>query len=108
LALCEREKERILLHHLTHDVRVVACEGSELVIASASAFPAEMLTQLRAMLKRTHGWTVRLSDDFGAPTLAEQKATAKDKAIHQAAQHPLVAAILATFDGAAMVGVEAE
>jgi DNA polymerase III subunit gamma/tau len=106
LALCEREKERILLHHLTHDVRVVVCAGSELVIASNSAFPAEMLTQLRAMMKRAHGWTVRVSEEAGAPSIAEQKSILRTAQMQAATSHPLVEAILATFDGAAMVDIQ--
>ena len=50
-------------------------------------------------------WLVAISGERGEPTLAEQHEAAEQFAKAQAANHPLVAAILATFPGATVEAV---
>jgi DNA polymerase III subunit gamma/tau len=50
-------------------------------------------------------WSVSVSNDGGAPTLAEQKKNAKAARIESVAQAPLVRAVLDRFPGAEIVAV---
>ncbi len=108
LELLEQQKEQILLYHVMQQIRVVACAGQELVISKNSMPEPETLNRLRELLKRMRGWSIRLSDEAGAPTIAEQKEAQRRLRWEAAKNHPLVVSILETFEGAAMVAVEPE
>jgi DNA polymerase III subunit gamma/tau len=106
LALCEREREMILLHSLKHDVRLVSCTVGELVISDRSTLKPDMLAQLKALLRKHGEWVVRTSADAGEPSMAEAATAHQATRLKAAKNHPLVISILETFEGAAMVGVE--
>ena len=50
-------------------------------------------------------WTVSISNEAGAPTLAEQKKSAKAARIESVMQAPMVRAVLDRFPGAEIVAV---
>ena len=64
--------------------------------------PRDLAARLGAILGEATGtrWTIALSHAPGEPTLAEQDDTAGRAQLAQAAEHPLVRAILDAFPGA--------
>jgi DNA polymerase-3 subunit gamma/tau len=64
--------------------------------------PASLASEVMARLKDWTGrrWVVSVSSAPGEPTLRQQERADRDRALEDAAAHPLVQAILATFPGA--------
>ena len=73
----------------------------------APGAPADLPGRLGQVLRAATGyrWAVLVSDAPGAPTIADEKRKAEDLARQQAADHPLIAAALATFPGATISAV---
>lgn len=107
VALCEAQREPVLVHHLTQSARVVACEPGTLTLSHAVPFPADIAKRLSAFLERATGrnWRIAISEQGGAPTLAEQRQHAKDEAMGAARHHPMVKAVLDAFPGATLEDV---
>ncbi|HEX2114668.1 MAG TPA: DNA polymerase III subunit gamma/tau, partial [Alphaproteobacteria bacterium] len=107
VALFAAKREGILHGLLLNSVHLVRFEPGRIEI-NAPETPRDFAPRLMACLERWTGrrWVVALtSSEAGAPTLAAQAAAhiAHQKA--QAAQHPLVAAVLAAFPGATIEAV---
>lgn len=92
-----------LLHaHLLHDVHPVRIAPGRVEIRPAPTAPRDLAAQLTALLAERTGtrWTVTVSNEPGAPTLAAQGRSAETDRREAARGHPLVQAILAAFPGA--------
>ncbi len=109
VALVQEKREGLLYGQLYGSVRLVAYEPGRIEIAYPNApknltLPTELAEKLRAWTGRV--WLITLSSDKpGAPTLAEQALEAREARKRAAAEHPLVAAVLEAFPGAAIEAV---
>ncbi|MBI3507847.1 MAG: DNA polymerase III subunit gamma/tau [Proteobacteria bacterium] len=109
VALVQEKREGLLYGQLFSSVRLVAYEPGRIEIAYPNApknltLPTELAEKLRSWTGRA--WFVTLSSDkTGAPTLAEQAMEAREAKKRAAAEHPLVAAVLAAFPGATIEAV---
>jgi DNA polymerase-3 subunit gamma/tau len=107
VALFGAKREGILHGLLLNNVHLVRFEPGRIEI-NAPDTPRDFAPKLMACLERWTGrrWVVALtSSEAGAPTLAAQAAARIAEAKAHAAQHPLVAAVLAAFPGATIEAV---
>jgi len=109
VSLVQEKREGLLYGELYGRVRLVSFAPGRLAIAYPNppknlALPTQLAERLREWTGQT--WLVTLdSQQAGAPTLAEQAANAVAAQKQAAAEHPLVAAVLAAFVGAAVEAV---
>jgi DNA polymerase-3 subunit gamma/tau len=107
VALFAAKREGILHGLLLNSVHLVRFEPGRIEIHAPDC-PRDFASRLMALLER---WTARrwvvalITSEKGAPTLAEQSAARIAQQKAQAALHPLVAAVLAAFPGAAIEAV---
>ncbi len=107
VALFAAKREGILHGLLLNSVHLVRFEPGRIEIHAPDC-PRDFASRLMALLERWTGrrWVVALiTNEKGAATLAEQSAARIAKQKAQAAQHPLVAAVLAAFPGSAIEAV---
>jgi DNA polymerase-3 subunit gamma/tau len=107
-ALVATRQEPILHGHLVHSVHLVRFAPGLIELRPQPEAPRDLAPRLAAMLLEATGtrWTIALSTAEGEPTLAEQRHAADAGRRANAADHPLVQAILAAFPGAAIEAVE--
>jgi DNA polymerase-3 subunit gamma/tau len=100
------KREGILHGLLLNSVHLVRFESGRIEIHAPDC-PRDFASKLMALLERWTGrrWVVALTNEKGAPTLAEQSAARIAQQKAQAALHPLVAAVLAAFPGSAIEAV---
>jgi len=104
VALVSEKREGILATHLKRDVRLVrfAPGRIELRLIDDRRTP-ELPAKLSRLLEEWTGrrWAVAVNDvDAAQPTLAEREAEVETRRREDAANHPLVKAVLAAFPGA--------
>jgi DNA polymerase-3 subunit gamma/tau len=106
-ALVATEREAMLHAHLLHSVHLVRYAPPVIELRPQPEAPRDFAARLSAFLSRTTGmrWTIALSAAAGEPTLAEQGNAADVARRSNAADHPLVRAILDAFPGARIEGV---
>ncbi len=106
-ALVEQAREPTLHAHLVHSVHLVRFAPPIIELRPEPDTPRDLAARLAAVLTTitSHRWTIALSQDPGEPTLAEQGDAADHARRANAATHPLVMAILATFPGARIEAV---
>jgi DNA polymerase-3 subunit gamma/tau len=107
VALFDARREGMLHHHLVESVHLVRCESGVLEFRAAEGAPEKFANRVAQLLSEWTGrrWMVTLSREPGAPTLAEQRRAAELASKRDAAQHPLVRAVLDAFPGAAIEAV---
>jgi DNA polymerase-3 subunit gamma/tau len=105
LALSRRDLK--VKHAIETQVRLVRMQEGRLEIALVSGVPAGITSELATKLSEWTGkrWFVAISDQEGAPTLAETAAAKKVAMVHDVRSDPLVAAVLSRFPGAEIVDV---
>jgi DNA polymerase-3 subunit gamma/tau len=105
VALCEPRSE--LRVNLEHNVHLVRLEPGRIEIRPNARAPRTLANDLQAKLRSATGerWTVSIASSGGAPTLAEQKLSAKTARFEAVAQEPMVRAVLDRFPGAEIVAV---
>jgi len=105
VALCDARSE--LRVNLEHNVHLVRLEPGLIEIRPTPRAPRTLANDLQTKLRAATGerWTVSISNQAGAPTLAEQKTAAKTARHEAAAQEPMVRAVLDRFPGAEIVAV---
>jgi len=109
VALVQAKREGLLYGELYGRVRLVSFAPGRLSFAypnakSNFALPTQLAERLREWTGQT--WLVTLETQAaGAPTLAEQASQAAEDKKRAAAEHPLVAAVLAAFEGSAIEAV---
>jgi DNA polymerase-3 subunit gamma/tau len=97
-----------MLHaQLRHSVHPVRIAPGRIEINPEPDAPRDLAAQLTALLSETTGqrWTVIVTREAGAPTLAAQGKEAEADRLAAARAHPLVQAIMAAFPGATIEAV---
>jgi DNA polymerase III subunit gamma/tau len=107
VALFREKREGILLAHLLSDVHLVSFEPGRMEFRPGPRAPANLANRLASCLGEWTGarWLVSLSADTGRPSLKEQAQAALAEEKRQAAEHPLVKAVLDAFPGAIIEAV---
>jgi DNA polymerase-3 subunit gamma/tau len=105
VALFESRREAMLTHHLTHDLRLVRFTTGRIEMHPVTHLAPDIPARINRHLSDWTGtrWNLVFSDEEGAPTLAEQKKQALEKARAYAASHPKVQAVLDAFPGAKII-----
>jgi DNA polymerase-3 subunit gamma/tau len=109
VALASAEREMLLHGHLLHSVHLVKFAPPIIELRPHADAPRALAADLAKLLTRVTAtrWTVVLSADEGAATLASQGKQADATRRATAADHPLVRAILDAFPGAQLGEVRA-
>jgi DNA polymerase-3 subunit gamma/tau len=109
LALASAEREMLLHGHLMHSVHLVKFAPPVIELRPHADAPRSLAADLGKLLMRATStrWTVVLSAEQGAPTLAAQGNAADATRRATAADHPLVRAIMEAFPGAQIAAVRA-
>ncbi len=107
VALAARHNAPILRVALENYVHLVHLEPGRIEFRPHARAPRTLAGDLQQKLKDWTGerWTVSIASTGGAPTLAEQKQSAKTARFEAVAQEPLVRAVLDRFPGAEIVAV---
>jgi DNA polymerase-3 subunit gamma/tau len=107
-ALFEARREAVLHTHLVRNVHLVRLEPGRLEFRPGEHAPRDLANRLGSHLSAWTGqrWVVSVSQDEGAPTLAEQEAAAQRREREAASRHPLVQAAQQAFPGARITRVE--
>ncbi len=110
VALAGAKRDALLHANLRHDARLVRFAPPVIELNLSPAAPRDLAARLAALLEAETGrrWTIALSRELGAPSLAEAEATALDATRADALAHPLVQAIFAAFPGAKVESVHRE
>jgi len=109
VALFQASREAMLFAHLKKHVHLVRFAPQRIEFRPADGAPETLANRIGSLLTEWTGqrWVVSVSQDEGAPTLAEQEAAADAARRDKAAGHPLVKAALEAFPGAAIEAVRA-
>ncbi len=102
VAMVGERKEAMLHAHLLHSVHLVRFAPPVIELRPQAEAPKDLSSKLAAVLAEITGtrWTIAVSREAGEATIAEQGNAADTARKTAAADHPLVAAILAAFPGA--------
>ena len=105
--LVAARREALLHAHLVHSVHLVRFAPPVIELRPQPEAPRDLAARLAALLAEATGtrWTIALSAAPGAPTLAAQGMAADAGRRTEAADHPLVRAILDAFPGARIEAV---
>ncbi len=100
--LFEQKREPLLRSHLYSNVNLVAFEVGRIELRPSEAAPRDLTNRLGQLLTEWTGrrWVVSVSGESGEPTLREQDAARAAGLKSEAANHPLVRAVLEAFPGA--------
>ncbi|HEX4261760.1 MAG TPA: DNA polymerase III subunit gamma/tau [Acetobacteraceae bacterium] len=109
VTLAQERREALLAARLLHSVHLVRFAPPVIELRPEADAPRDLASRLAALLLVATGtrWTIALSTAPGAPTLAEQDEAVVAARREDAAQHPLVRAILDAFPGARIETIEA-
>ena len=100
-------REPMLHSHLLHSVHLVRFAPPVIELRPQPDAPRDLAARLASLLQEVTDarWTIALSAAPGEPTLAQQGAAADSERRSNAADHPLVRAVLAAFPGARIEAV---
>ena len=100
-------KEMVLYGQLYNHVHPVSCAAGRLEIRPATEAHRELPGRVAALLSEWTGrrWIVAVSGDEGRPTLEQQDRADRQRLMDEAAQDPLVRAILDRFEGSELRGI---
>ena len=101
-ALADEKREPILSAWLRTEVRPVRIGAGTVEINCGPSPDGRMLDLLRDRLQEWTGerWMIALTEEGGAPTLAERERAAQEEADKAAMDHPMVRQVLDAFPGA--------
>jgi DNA polymerase-3 subunit gamma/tau len=107
VALFEAKREGILHAHLLNAVHLVNFEPGRIEFRPNESAPRDLAMQVMNSLGTWTGkrWMVAISREAGQATLGEQATAKREARKAQAAQHPLVRAVLDAFPGSAIEAV---
>jgi DNA polymerase-3 subunit gamma/tau len=107
VALAVEHRASVLKVHLENDVHLVRLEPGIIEFRPSPRAPNTLAGDLKQKLKEWTGasWSVSIAREGGAPTIAEQKKSAKAARLESVMQEPLVRAVLDRFPGAEIVAV---
>ncbi len=102
VAMFGEQGDPLVYGHLVSSVHLVRYQPGRLEFRPGPGAPPNLAAQVMAQLQDWTGqrWMVGVSRDEGEPTLAEQGRAAERRAMVEAAEHPVVRAVLAAFPGA--------
>ncbi len=105
--LASQNHAPVLKVHIENDIHLVKLEPGRLEFRPSSRAPRTLAGDLQQKLRDWTGlrWSVSVTSEGGAPTLAEQKKNAKAARIESVMQAPMVRAVLDRFPGAEIVAV---
>jgi len=97
----------VLKVHIENDVHLVRLEPGRLEFRPGPRAPRTLAGDLQQKLRDWTGtrWSVSVTSEGGAPTLAERKKNAKAARIESVMQAPMVRAVLDRFPGAEIIAV---
>ena len=97
----------VLKVHIENDIHLVRLEPGRLEFRPGPRAPRTLAGDLQQKLRDWTGarWSVSVTSEGGASTLAEQKKNAKAARIESVMQAPMVRAVLDRFPGAEIVAV---
>jgi DNA polymerase-3 subunit gamma/tau len=106
-AMAQANHAPVLKVHIENDMHLVRLEAGRLEFRPSPRAPRTLAGDLQQKLRDWTGarWTVSIANEGGAPTLAEQKKSAKAARFESVMQAPLVRAVLDRFPGAEIVAV---
>jgi DNA polymerase III subunit gamma/tau len=106
-ALVKDQREAMLHAHLLHSTHLVRFAPPVIELRTQPEAPRDLAPKLAALLSNATGtrWTIALSTATGEPTLAEQGNAADVVRREEAADHPLIRAIMEAFPGARIAEV---
>jgi DNA polymerase-3 subunit gamma/tau len=101
-ALVKDRREAVLHGKLLHSVHLVRFAPPVIELRTEADAPRDLAPKLAALLSEATGtrWTIALSTAPGEATLAEQGNAADVVRREEAADHPMIRAIMAAFPGA--------
>jgi DNA polymerase-3 subunit gamma/tau len=101
-ALVKQQREAMLHAHLLHSTHLVRFAPPVIELRTEPEAPRDLAPKLAALLSNATGerWTIALSAAMGEPTLAAQGNAADAVRREEAADHPLIRAIMQAFPGA--------
>jgi DNA polymerase-3 subunit gamma/tau len=101
-ALVRDQREAMLHAHLLHSTHLVRFAPPVIELRTEPDAPRDLAPKLAALLSNATGmrWTIALSTAAGEPTLAAQGNAADAARREEAADHPLIRAIMDAFPGA--------
>jgi DNA polymerase-3 subunit gamma/tau len=107
VSLTEARREPELRTHLVNSIHLVAFEPGRIEFRPGPRAPADLANRLGQFLSQATGrrWVVAVSQAPGAATIAEQRRAAETARLDQAAEHPLVRAVMEAFPGASITAV---
>jgi DNA polymerase-3 subunit gamma/tau len=107
IALAAANNAPILRVALENYIHLVHLEPGRIEFRPHARAPRTLAGDLQQKLRDWTGerWAVSIASTGGAPTLAEQKQSAKTARFEAVAQDPLVRAVLDRFPGAEIVAV---
>jgi len=107
VALCSEKREIVLAANLTAAVHLVHFEAGRIDFRPEPTAPADLAPRLSKLLAEWTGrpWLVSLSRETGAETIRQAGIERELQKKKDAANHPLVQAILSTFPGATIEAV---
>jgi len=105
--LFEQKREPLLRSHLYGNVHLVRFEVGRIELRPTEAAPRELPNRLGQLLTEWTGrrWIISISGEPGEATLREQDTARAAGLRSEAANHPLVRAVLETFPGAKIEAV---
>jgi DNA polymerase-3 subunit gamma/tau len=105
--LASQNHAPVLKVHIENDIHLVKLEQGRLEFRPSPRAPRTLAGDLQQKLRDWTGvrWSVSVTSEGGAPTLAEQKKNAKAARIESVMQAPMVRAVLDRFPGAEIVAV---
>jgi DNA polymerase III subunit gamma/tau len=105
--LFEKNREALLRANLYANVHLVDFAPGRIELRPSEAAPPNLSNRLGELLSRWTGrrWVVSISAEPGRPTLREDAEAREQGLRSEAAQHPLVRAVLDTFPGARIEAV---
>jgi DNA polymerase-3 subunit gamma/tau len=105
--LAARHHAPVLKVHIENDIHLVRLEPGRLEFRPGPRAPRTLAGDLQQKLRDWTGarWSVSVTSEGGAPTLAEQKKSTKAARIESVMQAPMVRAVLDRFPGAEIVAV---
>jgi DNA polymerase-3 subunit gamma/tau len=106
-ALAAANQAPVLKLHIENDIHLVKLGHGRLEFRPGPRAPRSLAGDLQQKLRDWTGlrWSVSITNTGGAPTLAEQKKSARAQRLESVAQTPLVRAVLDRFPGAEIVAV---
>jgi len=107
VALFGQHKEVILKSQIVNFVHLVGFKPGHLSVHLKEGAPNNLVGQMSDKLNQwtEQRWLISISQDMGAPTLAEASQSQQQETMEEVRKHPVVSEALRTFPGAKIVNI---